>query len=100
MEDLAARVRPATTASQINKLEKGQRRLTYEWMQRLADALGCTPQALVEPAADPAAPTTAAPTPTYGEHNLLDAFRGLTDGEQAAFLDAAQAVVDASRRRR
>lgn len=32
-----------TTASQINKLEKGERRLTADWMQKLAGALGCSP---------------------------------------------------------
>ncbi len=30
-----------TTASQINKLEKGERRLTDQWMHRLAAALDC-----------------------------------------------------------
>lgn len=39
MEALAARAN--TTASQINKLEKGDRRLTDEWMHRLAKALDC-----------------------------------------------------------
>lgn len=32
-----------TTASQINKLEKGERRLTADWMRRLASALDCRP---------------------------------------------------------
>ena len=39
IEELARRSR--TTASQISKLERGERRLTVEWMTRLAKALGC-----------------------------------------------------------
>ncbi len=39
MEELGRRSR--TTASQISKLERGERRLTVEWMTRLAKALNC-----------------------------------------------------------
>jgi transcriptional regulator with XRE-family HTH domain len=35
-----------TTASQINKLEKGERRLTADWMYRLAEALDIAPSDL------------------------------------------------------
>ena len=35
--------RANTTASQIQKLERGERRLTSEWMERLATALNCHP---------------------------------------------------------
>lgn len=45
MEALAARAN--TTASQINKLEKGDRRLTDEWMHRLARALDCNAADLI-----------------------------------------------------
>ena len=41
MKSLADKI--GTTASQINKLEKGERRLTADWMQKLAGALGCSP---------------------------------------------------------
>lgn len=41
MQALADKV--GTTASQINKLEKGERRLTAEWMYRLAEALDVQP---------------------------------------------------------
>jgi transcriptional regulator with XRE-family HTH domain len=37
-----------TTASQINKLEKGERRLTVEWLRRLALAFECDPRDLIE----------------------------------------------------
>ena len=47
VEELALRSR--TTASQISKLERGQRRLTVEWMERLSKALGCRTQDLLPP---------------------------------------------------
>lgn len=37
----------ATSKSQIDKLEKGDRRLTVEWMVRLAKPLGCDPRDLL-----------------------------------------------------
>lgn len=40
MQELAERMNPETTASTINKLEKGQMNLTQGWMMRLAEALG------------------------------------------------------------
>lgn len=45
MQSLADRV--GTTAPQINKLEKGERRLTIDWIHRIAQGLGVTPQAIV-----------------------------------------------------
>lgn len=37
-----------TTASQINKLEKRQRRLTDDWLVKLAQALQCNPEDLID----------------------------------------------------
>ncbi len=37
--DLAARCKPRTNYQQIEKLELGERRLTVEWIERLATAL-------------------------------------------------------------
>jgi phage repressor protein C with HTH and peptisase S24 domain len=45
MQALAARI--GTTAPQISKLEKGERRLTLDWMNRLAAGLGVEPRALL-----------------------------------------------------
>lgn len=45
MQALADRV--GTTAPQINKLEKGERRLTLDWMTRLAAALDIEPKDLL-----------------------------------------------------
>ena len=42
-----------TTASQISKIERGQRRLTVEWLGRLAPALGCRRQDLLPPEEEP-----------------------------------------------
>ncbi|GGF22629.1 repressor [Aliidongia dinghuensis] len=63
MQALAERV--GTTASQINKLEKGERRLTLDWMARLATALGIEAGDLLPttPSTPPAAPRPPAPTP-------------------------------------
>ncbi len=46
MQNLAEKT--GTTASQINKLEKGERRLTADWMRRLAVALECSPLDLLK----------------------------------------------------
>jgi phage repressor protein C with HTH and peptisase S24 domain len=39
--------RADTTNQQISRLERGERRLTTDWMERLAGALGCNPAALI-----------------------------------------------------
>ena len=52
MAELAQRA--GTSSSQINKLEKGQVRLTAEWMTRLAAALGCRTIDLLPDAPPPA----------------------------------------------
>jgi phage repressor protein C with HTH and peptisase S24 domain len=41
--------RASTSAPQINKLEKGERRLTVDWMVRLGKALGVDPTELLPP---------------------------------------------------
>jgi transcriptional regulator with XRE-family HTH domain len=43
MAKLGLRCLPPTTASEINKLEKGQVQLTERWLHRLGPALGCEP---------------------------------------------------------
>lgn len=44
---LGARLNPPTSGQQIEKLEKGQRALTVDWIERLASALDVDPAALV-----------------------------------------------------
>jgi phage repressor protein C with HTH and peptisase S24 domain len=46
-EQLASAVRPKTSQPQIDRLERGERRLTQEWMARIAAALHVDPAALL-----------------------------------------------------
>jgi len=39
LEHLASLIEPPTTASQVHKLESGDRRLTQQWMERVSRAL-------------------------------------------------------------
>lgn len=71
---LAEKVR--TSQQQISRLENGQLRLTWEWMQRVANALECHPLDLVE---GPAVPKD------NDEKELLKKFRGLEDRERQMF---------------
>ena len=45
--ELASKCVPATNYQQIEKLERGERRLTIEWVERIAKALEVDPQLLV-----------------------------------------------------
>jgi len=65
MQALAERA--GTTASQINKLEKGERRLTLDWMTRLASALGITVGDLLPPREARPADTIQSPPPRQQE---------------------------------
>ena len=52
-----------TSKSQIDKLERGDRRLTVDWMVRLGKALGCDPRALMlQPGLAPIAAADASAT--------------------------------------
>lgn len=53
-----------TTKSQIDKLEKGERRLTVDWLLRLAKPLGCDPRDLL--ATGPAALSSLLPQAVQG----------------------------------
>jgi transcriptional regulator with XRE-family HTH domain len=50
-----------TTNQQISHLENGKRKLTIEWLQRLARALGCSPFDLVQTGQGPAKLTVEEP---------------------------------------
>jgi transcriptional regulator with XRE-family HTH domain len=60
LEELASRVTPETTASQISKLERGGIRLDTRWIERIAVALGVDPLTLLD---DRPAPGSAEPRP-------------------------------------
>lgn len=47
LEAVAKACVPETTAKQISRLEKGERRLTTEWIDRLAKAMDCHPSEIV-----------------------------------------------------
>lgn len=78
-----------TSASQINKLEKRQRRLTDDWLKKLARALECNPNDLI----DDFMPVQ--PEPGGAEHVFLPecSLSEIDDGGPAAgighFLDYA-----------
>lgn len=44
---LANHMRPPTSGQQIEKLEKGERRLTVDWIERVSTALGVDPGELI-----------------------------------------------------
>lgn len=82
MQRLAEEVWPPTTAAQINKLEKGQRQLTYDWIKRLAKALDVSPYEITGDAA-PSAP--AFEDLNKKEKTIITKFRGLREDQQQAF---------------
>ena len=57
-QELAKRI--GTTGQQVGHLEAGRRKLTQDWMERLAQGLDCNPADLLDPAA------TSTPTPKPG----------------------------------
>ncbi|MCF8479908.1 MAG: helix-turn-helix domain-containing protein [Rhodospirillum sp.] len=75
--------RVGTSNQQISHLEKGRRRLSLEWRQRLADALDCHPSDLL---VDPYQPRNER------ERALVELFRGLSEEQQEALLQATFAL--------
>lgn len=76
LEGLATTAR--TTNQQISLLETGKRRLTVDWLLRLADALQCHPWELV---------SSDLPQPLGARDiHLLHTFQGLTESQQSALL--------------
>jgi transcriptional regulator with XRE-family HTH domain len=67
-----------TTNQQISHLELGKRRLTIEWLEKIAQALGCHPWALIS--------SDVVVIATEEEQRVLDAFRKLKKLERQAFL--------------
>jgi transcriptional regulator with XRE-family HTH domain len=83
MQELAGRCVPPTTASQVNKLEKGVVNLTYDWMRRLSDALECHPADLIDGGPERLKPRTRA---------MVDIFEGLSEDQQDAWIKSASAL--------
>ena len=49
---LGQRMNPPTSSQQIERLEKGERRLTVEWIERIAYGLGVDPSELISGKSD------------------------------------------------
>ena len=72
-----------TSNQQISHLEKGHRRLTLEWMERIAEALECHPSDLL---------SGGTRLENDRERAMIELFRGLSDEQQEAFLQATAAL--------
>jgi transcriptional regulator with XRE-family HTH domain len=81
LKELARRV--STSNQQISHLETGKRRLTVGWMERIADALDCNPLELLEEELH---------LRNERERALVELFRGLSEEQKEAFLQAAAAL--------
>jgi len=71
-----------TTNQQISRLERGDRRLTTDWMERLGNALNCNPAALIGAYTDPR-PSFQSPGGLSAD-SRTEAAPGMSEGEQAA----------------
>lgn len=89
-------VRAATTNQQISHLEQGRRRLTYEWMERLAEALSCHPLELLSN--PPGTPDGKDAVLSVRERRLLELFKSLAEDEQEALLEAVEPMARFLRR--
>jgi len=90
LESLATLV--GTTNQQISLLETGRRRLTVEWLVRLAEALSCHPWALV---ADDL-PKQMRPE----DLRLLERFQRMTSNQQTELLRFLETIVPSAHPRR
>ncbi len=72
-----------TSNQQISHLEKGRRRLTLEWMERIAEPLECHPSDLL---------IGGSRLRNDKERAMIELFRGLSEEQQEAFLKATAAL--------
>lgn len=101
-EELADRM--GTSYQQVSRLERGERKLTDEWLDSLSKALGCSKSSfLVEAIIEGAQTAASRPRTLPGmsdvekedvERRLLDFWRLLGDEEQAIVLGAVDAWAD------
>jgi transcriptional regulator with XRE-family HTH domain len=78
-----------TTPAQIQKLERGERRLTLEWMQRLARALGVEIADLLP---------TSDRSPDGPEREIVNIIASLPKREQTALVRVARELLGTVRR--
>lgn len=72
-----------TNKVQIGRLEKGNRRLTIDWVEKIAKALDCHPMELLG---------EAIPATTEREKAILQLYRDLSPDQQQAFLQLASTI--------
>ena len=72
-----------TSNQQISHLEKGHRRLTLGWMERIAQALEFHPSDLL---------SGGTRLENDRERAMIELFRNLSEGQQEAFLRATAAL--------
>ncbi len=89
LEALAERLNASN--QHVSHLENGRRRLTVDWIERIAKALGCHPFELLD---------DRLAVKSEREEALLELFRSLNDEQQNAFLQAALSVADPVKFRR
>lgn len=77
-QQLADRVVPATTSQQVSRLELGSRKLSLDWMMRLALALGCDPSELI--------PSEVGAALAPDEKALVAIYRSLSERERTLLL--------------
>jgi transcriptional regulator with XRE-family HTH domain len=83
---LAQKIHPPTSYQQIDRLEKGMRRLTMEWAYTLADALGVHPTELM--------PDHAPPPPLKGAVKQAPSRHGPLRESQAKIATAELEFLD------
>lgn len=86
--ELAERV--GTSNQQIGRLERGERRLTQDWMRRLADALGREPWELLP----------EAPGLSEEERSALEDLKALDPETRGSFLEHLRRLARSARRAR
>lgn len=90
LDSLASLV--GTTNQQISLLETGRRRLTVEWLIRLAKALSCHPWALI---------ADDLPKQMRSEDlRLLERFQRMTSNQQTELLNFLETIVPSTHPRR
>jgi len=77
LQQLAARLSPPASYQQIARLERDERRLTWEWLSRIARALECAPMDLIEDGWERLTPA---------EQKLVAAYRDLPEAQRCTML--------------
>jgi DNA-binding Xre family transcriptional regulator len=78
LQQLAARIEPPASYQQIARLERDERRLTWDWLTKIARALECVPMDLIEDGWHRLTPS---------EQRLVAAFREWPEGKRSILLE-------------